>query len=651
MRHWLGQNASRETAHQVGILLYIWKREWIYRSSMAILLSSALIWVYSVPKILPMLIAFAMAEFILARIAWPYCKQRHEITNGTNIVVQALCIIISFQYFIPALLLATHEGFTIKLMGLFWLAGSTAYTANTFGAIPRFYWATFIPSVLILCIATVIIYTNDTGAVSSLTWMYGLLFAAMYIYNSSVMLVRQKDTQNALVKARESASQRMQELEYLSQSDRLTGLANRASFDKKLQGILSNAKQSKHKLAVYFIDLDKFKPINDYLGHQAGDQVLKEIGERLHAFASPHGFAARLGGDEFALVINDASDDATALRHAEDIATLIQAPIAYDKDTLIVSASVGVARAHNVEHNLMALCKAADQAMFSVKHDPDKSVALYDPIIFAARATLVDKMELEQAIKDGDIRPYYQPKYDMLTGQISGFEALARWDHSQGQRAPSTFLPKLEELNMMSQLTFAMIRHVLADIEKWLDMGFNPHSVSINIDETTLATVTGRQDLLWVLSEQPDTLGFVTLEVTEDVVLARAGDFIRKSIEKITELGVRISLDDFGTGFASFQHLRQLVPNELKIDTSFVTTIGVDATSKVIIEGFLSIAAGLNIAVVAEGVETEEQRDFLLERGCNIGQGFLFSPAIPFDACCTLLEQDHGQKIARLKTA
>jgi len=206
------------------------------------------------------------------------------------------------------------------------------------------------------------------------------------------------------------------------------------------------------------------------------------------------------------------------------------------------------------------------------------------------------------------------------------------WVQALAQPSESAdFVVKIAELGLLSDFTYHIARQVFTDIRTLIDEGYDPGQVSLNISEVTLSTLNGLEDLQWLLAEYASVVPHITLEITEDVFIARTGVRIRDSIHELRAIGVRISLDDFGTGFASFQHLRQLEFDELKIDTQFVQGLGIDATANVIVDGFLSIAQGLGVSVVAEGVETEAQRKYLADRGCPVAQGFLHSKAQPLN--------------------
>ena len=257
--------------------------------------------------------------------------------------------------------------------------------------------------------------------------------------------------------------------------------------------------------------------------------------------------------------------------------------------------------------------------------------------------TKISRWSANSTAPDIQIEPYFQPKVSLITGEIRGFEALSRWRHpKRGLLLPAKFIPSINELGLQGDFMVAIVHRVIDDIQNMLALGLDPGQVSLNVPEVALATHSGRRDLENIVRANPEVAQHLTFEITEDVFIARAADTIQASIATFRAQGVRISLDDFGTGFASFHHLRQLDFDELKIDTSFVGGLGNDATAEVLVRGFLNIASGLGVSVVAEGVETEDQRRDLINMGCMTAQGYLFSEAVPFAKATLLLEQQQA---------
>ncbi|MBI1415953.1 MAG: EAL domain-containing protein [Limimaricola sp.] len=540
----------------------------------------------------------------------------------------------------PAFVFTGQGSVAMLLAGYLWLFGIFVHISNTFAALPFFNWSLMIPSFS----AAFVVYYLSAGMVyaqaSPWQWLVTAGMMVVYIFNTVETLSKQKDTAHALERAREEANARLRALEHLSLHDSLTGLLNRRAFDIELGRMLA-APQPGGQTAVFLMDLDGFKPINDTYSHEAGDHVLVEIGRRLRRIAGTRGIAARLGGDEFALAFPGVEGSGAALRLAERVARAMQAPVHYLDRALQVSASVGISLGQDGKLGVEALCAQADQAMFKAKSESGGHAALYEPGRFVPRPSLEDRTAILDAMTRGQIRPFYQPKVCLETGRIAGFEALARWLHPiRGQLSPGDFLPQVNELGLQGEFLSHITGRVLRDVAALMAEGLDPGQVSINVPEVALATRSGRSDLEALIARYPQVRGHVTFEITEDVFIARAAEMIQSSIAHFRALGLRISLDDFGTGFASFQHLRQLEFDELKIDTTFVAGLGLDPAADVLVAGFLSIGTGLGVRVVAEGVETDDQLRQLRRMGCTVGQGFLFGAAMPLaDARTRLLAE------------
>lgn len=537
----------------------------------------------------------------------------------------------SIVFAAPAILLAGHGSVAALLTGFMWLFGVFVHITNTFALIPIYNWSLMVPSFMAGFGVFWAAGQSDVGGSSSIEWAIASALLIVYFANTVETLSGQKDTHRALTAARIEADTRMRALEKLTNHDTLTGLFNRKAFDDTLEKRLRD-KDRQAATAVLILDLDGFKPINDTYSHEAGDQVLQAVGQRMKAMAGENGIAGRLGGDEFAMAFCDMPSDAAALDLARKVAREIEMPVSFGEKELRVGVSIGINMSRNPNDRVEVLCAGADQAMYRAKSDAGEVAVIYRAEDFPHRASLEDRKTLLAAMAAGDIRPHYQPKVFLGSGRIYGFEALARWHHpTDGLLSPAKFLPQINELGLQGDFLQHMASMVLSDVESFLTEGLEPGQVSINVPEVALATHSGRADLEALLGLHPNAREHITLEITEDVFIARSAEMIKASIAHFRSAGTRVSLDDFGTGFASFQHLRQLEFDELKIDTSFVADLGKDHRTEVLVAGFLSMAEGLEVAVIAEGVETTDQLDFLRTMGCQIGQGYLFGRARPFE--------------------
>ena len=629
--------------HQTRIVLHITNRDLSKRlASLAMIL--AICWYGGATTSLFVTAGIILLTEVVIRICGDVVPDRDaDLGLPFILTVWAVNSVSTIAYLWPSVILASHGSVALLLMGFMWMFGLFVHISNTFVALPVYNWSQMIPA--FGTAFHVIWEASGVDHTSGLAGEWLVLMGGMAVYASNTIetLNQQKDTQRALATARAEAAQRLRELEHTTQHDALTGLRNRQAFDEALAGLLSR-RRGEGRVAVFLLDLDGFKPINDTYSHQAGDTVLTTIARRLERIAGQTGIAARLGGDEFGVALPDITADTAARRLAAQMIAAVAEPVPWGGKLLRIATSVGICLSGQTEATVPALCAAADQAMYRAKSEGVGRAVLYEAAAFPKRLTKRAREALLEAVANGQIRPHYQPKVDLATGRIFGFEALARWDHpDRGLLAPAHFLPHIDDLGLQGDFLIAMTRHVVSDVATLIDDGFDPGQVSLNLPEIALATHSVRQDLDRILAAHRQVLPHLIFEITEDVFTARSAEIIQDSIARFRLAGLRISLDDFGTGFASFKHLRRVEFDELKIDSSFVQDLGTDPAAAVLVEGFLSIARGLGVAVIAEGVETEEQRRRLLAMGCRLAQGYLFGRAMPIEETrIRLIVENHG---------
>lgn len=579
----------------------------------------------------------AIAAFILGFEVAARIAKRHlpasddDIGPGLVAAVWAMNVGSTIVHLVPSLLLAAQPSVALLLVGFIWLFGVYVHISNTYVALPFFNWSLMIPAASFAVMLLLLARNAPVTASPTAHWVFAAMAMLIYATNTLETLNKQKDTQKALNLARAEQGQRLREMEHIARHDGLTGLLNRQAFDADLARMLET-RSAGTELGLFLIDLDGFKPINDTYSHAAGDRVLVTIAARLKQTAGNDGLAARLGGDEFAVVLPALHSECAALMLADDMTRAIAQPVEYGEKLLRIGGSIGIGLSGRGNDTVAGLCAGADQAMYRAKGDMTTRFHLFDPALYAPRPSLEDRKVLVTALQQGQIRPHYQAKVMLGTGAICGFEALARWQHpTRGLLLPAQFLPAVNELGLQGDFLTAMAQHVFSDVSRMVADGLAPGQVSINVPEVTMATHSGRQDLNRLIAAHPGASGHITFEITEDVFVARAGDMIKDSIAHFRRAGVRISLDDFGTGFASFQHLRQLEFDEMKIDSSFIAGLGQDPAAEVLIRGFLSIASGLGVMVIAEGVETSLRLSHLRRMGCTFGQGWHFGKAMPVE--------------------
>ncbi len=430
-----------------------------------------------------------------------------------------------------------------------------------------------------------------------------------------------------------------------ARTDALTGLPNRRGLDDLLSG--QSGKPLGADDVFGFLDLDDFKPINDVFGHETGDAVLREVALRLKS--PPHGVPEvwRLGGDEFGMVWRDVPDEDLALWNAQHLLESLSEPISHKGKEIVVAASIGMARLESDAVNTQEIVSQADFAMFIAKHRPTNKFEFSNKRSSSRGFNITRRREILLALEKEEFEPFFQPQYSLATGRLEGFEVLARWRRSDGEvLTPGQFMSLVEHQKLQSRVDIFMLEKALKSIENWRgEYGFVP-KVSVNMSEETLASEECRDHILSLFAGRSELVDHLVLEVTEDALVDRSANAIRKTLEAFAAAGVDLSMDDFGTGYGSFRHLKEYRFDEVKIDRSFVASMNDDRASYVMVEGFIAIAKGLNARVVAEGIETEEQRDRLMKLGCDIGQGYLLGRPGAVATADQILEGVHRQSMS-----
>ncbi|HYI39445.1 MAG TPA: EAL domain-containing protein [Allosphingosinicella sp.] len=422
----------------------------------------------------------------------------------------------------------------------------------------------------------------------------------------------------------------------LARHDPLTGLANRRVLEEDLAASLIRVKAASSECAVFLIDLDHFKSINDTHGHVVGDSVLVELSDRLSEILHGRGTVARMGGDEFACIVPYSTGDDLPTRLAAQIVRRMSEPVQIGTLSLEPGASVGIARAPHDGETASELLHGADLAMYEGKREKRGSYRFFHAEMdqkLRERTTL--EKELRCALADGEIVPHFQQVMDLATGKIIGFEALARWRHpTRGMIPPDTFIPLAEDIGIIDQVTFSMLHSACSAARDWPDSTWLAVNVSpVQLDDPWLAA-----RLLAILSEAGFPAGRLVVEVTENAVI----EDIMKAQDIFTSLqnaGVRIALDDFGKGYSSLYHLRELKFDHLKIDRSFIHSMDCSESAK-IVSAVAGLGKSMGMPVTAEGVETLAEAEALRELGCEHAQGYLFGKALSREDTLALLRGD-----------
>jgi len=412
-----------------------------------------------------------------------------------------------------------------------------------------------------------------------------------------------------------------------ARTDELTGLANRRLFYETLRTCLEPG-SGRERLAVLMIDLDRFKEINDSLGHHVGDEVLRQLGPRLAAVAGPSATVARLGGDEFGLLLAPLDEESTATGVAEQIRDVLHTRFLLDSITLRVDASIGIAIAPDHGSAADTLLQKADVAMYEAKRN-HRAWEVYSP--FRDRHT-PDQLQLMEDVRDAierhELVVYYQPKLDLSRRTVTGVEALVRWQHPvRGLLAPDSFLGLFEQSGLMGPLAFDVLNQALAQQALWAADSVDV-SVAVNLSPANLSDVQLPDRLAEVLERQGVPASRVVIEITEDCLMVDP-DQGMEVLARLHDLGVALSVDDYGTGFSSLAYLRDLPVDELKLDRAFLTAAVDDRRAVAIIRSTIELAHSLGLRIVAEGVETGEALSLLSDLGCDIAQGYFLGRPAP----------------------
>lgn len=421
--------------------------------------------------------------------------------------------------------------------------------------------------------------------------------------------------------------------------DALTDLPNRTLFDLRLSWAITEARVQNHQLAVMFLDLDRFKWINDTLGHPVGDELLRQMVRRLQGCLRDGDTIARWGGDEFVLLLPQIHGVEDATQIAQRILGEVQPPFAIDNHQLHVSCSIGIAVYPYDGEDAATLTKNADVALYQVKEHGRNNYQLYQPAMSVEAAeTLVLRNSLPYAIARQQLAIFYHPQFNTETAQITGMEALTYWQHPDlGLVSPKTFIPLAEEMGLMDAIGRWVLYTACGQNQAWQERGFAQICIAINLSERQFRQPDLLSVIQQVLAETQLNPQFLELEITEATALKNI-EFTRSTLEKLQELGIRITMDDFGIGYASLSSLKRLPFNKVKIDRSFMRELTIDSSDTAMINAILALGRGLNLSVVAEGVETEEHRNLLRQLCCKDIQGYLMSLPLNAEDATQLLE-------------
>ena len=436
-----------------------------------------------------------------------------------------------------------------------------------------------------------------------------------------------------LVLSIEQRKQAEDRIRHLAYHDALTGLPNRALMQDRLGAALAQARRHNRMLALLFLDLDRFKQINDVEGHAVGDHVLQGVAERLKGIVRDADTVARVGGDEFTVLLPEISLAQDAVSVADRILQDLRQPVTVDHREFHATTSMGIAFYPDDAEEADSLLRCADIAMYRAKEQGRDNYQFHTAAMSAQLAErLTVENDLRGALERNEFVVYYQPQVDIGNQQIVGVEALVRWQHpSRGLMLPADFIPVAEDSGLIVPLGEWVLRTACAQARAWQKSGLSPVRVAVNLSgrqfqQRDLPAMVDR-----ALKDTSLEPGYLQLEVTESVVMHDM-DFTVATLDKLKAMGIQIAIDDFGSGHSSLNYLKRLPIDHVKIDRSFVRDLPTDLSDVAIVGSVVAMTRELNLKVVAEGVETEEQLAFLKDRQCDVVQGFLFSRPVPADA-------------------
>ena len=443
----------------------------------------------------------------------------------------------------------------------------------------------------------------------------------------------------------------MQEIEvrWRAEHDALTGLPNRTLFNQRLDQAIDAAGRDFARTGLMMLDLDHFKEVNDLFGHDAGDTLLKRFSEILIRQAPEGATIARLGGDEFAVLVPNMESPDALERVADNIFQDLKTPISLDWRDVDCRSSAGAAVYPIHATSASELFKHADIALYEAKKSGRGKFQIFDPAMKNAMQRRVAMVNIgREAVENKLILPYYQPQFDMMTGQLTGFEALLRRRDRNGEIClPGTIAEAFNDYEVAEAIGLEMLEQILADVVDWTARGLDYGHMAINA-----ATAEFRnRDFMERLISKVDKAGIersrIVIEVNEAVFMGRAAPLVGQMIAEMKQEGFGIALDDFGTGYASLTHLREIPVDSLKIDRSFIMDLFTADDSAAIVSAIITLAHSLRKTVIAEGIETPEQAEFLKRHGCSIGQGFLFGRPEPREVAMALMGEDARRRAQR----
>ena len=447
-------------------------------------------------------------------------------------------------------------------------------------------------------------------------------------------VTQRKQTENELLA-------RQKDLDHLAYHDSLTGLPNRLLLQDRLQHALAKARRAGSKVALIFLDLDRFKIINETFGHEVGDRILCEVARRLQSLVRECDTLTRFGGDEFIVVLEELPEPKIAGQFARQILDTLSAAIEVKEANFHLGGSIGISLFPHNGGDVETLLKCGEVAMYRAKEKGRNTYQFYAPDMnVRTRELILLENSLRQALSRKEFVLYYQPQVDLSSGQVLGVEALVRWRHPDfGLLSPDDFIPLAEETGLIVPIGEWILRGACLQAREWRQAGFPALRIGVNISPRQFRSPHLAEHICNILRETDMESGLLDLELTESMVMPEVETAIR-TMHELVALGVQLSIDDFGTGYSSLHYLRRFPIRRLKIDREFVRDVTTSANDAAIASAVIALARTMALEVIAEGIETREQLGFLQQKGCHIGQGYLLCRPLPAGELVDLLR--HG---------
>ena len=435
--------------------------------------------------------------------------------------------------------------------------------------------------------------------------------------------------QGALDEENAKLQKSLEDVQEIAVHDMLTGLLNRRGFTEALQDSIARARREKGKTAVLLIDIDRFKFINDSLGRNAGDALLKEIGQRFKNQIRQTDYIARLGADEFAIILNHIADYADSSKVAQNLLDTFKTPLESPTNDQVMSCSIGVSVAPQDETDPAELLQYADLAMYQAKASGGGRYNFYTKVLQAEVLNSLNmERDLRRAIQCDELEPYFQPQYDLAKVELIGFEALVRWKHpTRGLLPPAEFIDLAEKTCMIVEIGYIVFDRACAQLEQMQEHTSSKLCMSINMSPRQLEDEELIEKLTSIMARYNINPGHLLLEITENVVMAKTVKTL-EVLNAIKALGIQIALDDFGTGYSSISYLQEFPFDQIKIDRKFIMNSHNNETDIRLVKLIVGMAETLGLVAVAEGIDNLEQLAQLQHLDCNLGQGYLFSKPV-----------------------